>query len=127
MNAYDETVRDYFAALDSNNLDAMLALFAAEAIVLSPMLGEVRAVDFFPKVFGASSATSITVFDVLVSAEGHPRAVGYFNYDWTLKDGSVILFDAADVFDFDADGRIAKLTILYDTYPIRDTVGNKYE
>jgi len=127
MNAHEETVRAYFAALDSNDLDAMLQLFAAEAIVHSPMLGEVRAAEFFPKVFGASSATSITVFDVLVSAQGQPRAVGYFNYDWTLKDGTVIQFDAADVFDFDADGRIAKMTILYDTYPIRDTVGNKYE
>lgn len=127
MNAYDETVRAYFAALDSNDLDAMLALFSVDAVVLSPMLGEVRAATFFPKVFGASSATAITVFDVLVSAEGYPRAVGYFNYDWTLKDGSEITFDAADVFDFDADGRIAKMTILYDTHPIRDVVGNKYE
>jgi len=127
MSAHNETVQAYFAALDSNDLDAMLKLFAADASVLSPMLGEVRAADFFPKVFGASSATSITVFDILVSADGQPRAVGYFNYDWTLKDGSVILFDAADVFDFDSDGRITKLTILYDTHPIRDEVGNKYE
>lgn len=127
MNSYSETVRAYFAALDSNDLDAMLKLFTADASVLSPMLGEVGYADFFPKVFDASSATTITVFDVLVSAEDHPRAIGYFNYDWTLKDGSKILFDAADVFDFDSDGRIAKLTILYDTHPIRDTVGNKYE
>ena len=105
----------------------MLKLFTADASVLSPMLGEVDHAEFFPKVFGASSATTITVFDVLISAEGHPRAIGYFNYDWTLKDGSKILFDAADVFDFDSDGRIVKLTILYDTHPIRHTVGNKYQ
>ena len=127
MNAHEETVRAYFAALDSNDLDAMLQLFAAEAIVHSPMLGEVRAAEFFPKVFGASSATSITVFDVLVSAQGQPRAVGYFNYDWTLNDGTVVQFNAADVFDFTAEGKIARLTILYDTFPIRDAVGDQYQ
>lgn len=121
-----ETVRAYFEALHSNNLDAMVSLFTDGAMVSSPFLGEISAAEFFPKVFGASSATSITVYDVLVSAEEHPRAVGYFNYDWTLKDGNVIQFDAADVFDFSSDGKIKRLTILYDTHPIRETVGDKY-
>ncbi|MEJ2171754.1 MAG: nuclear transport factor 2 family protein [Woeseiaceae bacterium] len=124
--SYEKTVSNYFEALDANDLDHMLRLFAADAVVHSPFLGELPASEFFPKVFGSSSATRITVFDILVSAQGQPRAVGYFNYDWTMTDGTAIQFDAADVFDFASDGRIAKMTILYDTYPVRGTVGNKY-
>lgn len=127
MTPYKDTVQAYFKALHNNDLETITALFAPDGMVSSPFLGELRAAEFFPKVFGASSATTITVFDILVSADGQPRAAGYFNYDWTLTNGTIIQFDAADVFDFAADGKIAKMTILYDTYPIRDTVGDKYE
>ena len=127
MTAYETTLKAYFAALDSSDLDSMLSLFSTKATVHSPFLGEVRAVDFFPKVFEAAAATSITVFDILVSIQGQARAVGYFNYDWTLNDGTVVQFNAADVFDFTAEGKIARLTILYDTFPIRDAVGDQYQ
>ena len=53
------------------------------------------------KVTAASLASVLTVHDVLVSAEGHMRAVGYYLYDWRLKDGSSVSFECADVFNFD--------------------------
>ena len=67
------------------------------------------------------------VYDVLVSAEGHLRAVAYYHYDWSLKDGSNVAFDCADVFNFDPDtGRIESIVLVYDTRPVRDVVENKY-
>jgi hypothetical protein len=67
------------------------------------------------------------VYDVLVSAEGHLRAVAYYQYDWSLKDGSSVSFDCADVFNFDpASGRIQSIVLVYDTRPVRDVVENKY-
>ncbi len=36
----------------------------------------------------ASSGAQLTVYDVLVSAEGHLRAVAYYQYDWSLRDGA---------------------------------------
>jgi hypothetical protein len=121
------TVRDYLAALETGDPDRILALFAADGWVLSPMLGRMSARDFFPKVVAASSATQLTVHDVLVSAEGHPRAVGYFLYEWWLRDGSKVAFECADVFNFNpSTGKIESLIILYDTHPIRALVGDKY-
>jgi ketosteroid isomerase-like protein len=120
-------VHDYLAALEAGDADRVLALFAADGWVLSPMLGRMSAREFFPKVVAASSATRLTVRDVLVSAEGHPRAVGYFLYEWWLRDGSKVAFECADVFNFDpSTGRIESLIILYDTHPIRGLVGDKY-
>ena len=43
-----------------------------------------------------------------------------------MKDGTKVYFDAADVFDFNAEDEIVRMTILYDTHPLRESVGNKY-
>lgn len=126
MSSFERTLQKYFAALDSGDLEGILQGFAADARVHSPFLGDLTAKAFFPKVFAASSASDITLFDVLTSIQGQPRAIGYFRYDWTLQDGTRVHFDAADVFDFNAAGEITRMTILYDTHPLRETVGDKY-
>ena len=93
----------------------------------SPFLGRLPVRDFIRKVASASGQSKLTVHDVLVSAEGHLRAVAYYLYDWSLKDGSRVSFDCADVFNFDADtGRIASIVLVYDTHPVRGVVDRKY-
>lgn len=44
---------------------------------------------------------------------GAQRATGYFVYDWGLKDGSAARFECADVFEFDDNGRIERMIIIY--------------
>ncbi len=126
MSSIERSLQQYFEALDSGDLEGILKVFAEGARVHSPFLGDLTAREFFPKVFAASSASDITLFDVLASTQGQPRAIGYFRYDWTLKDGTRVHFDAADVFDCNAAGEIDRMTILYDTHPLRETVGDKY-
>jgi ketosteroid isomerase-like protein len=122
-----EAVHEYFAALEAGDVDKVLALFAVDGWVLSPLLGRMSAREFFPKVARSSRATKLTVYDVLISAAGHPRAVGYFLYEWWLRDGSKVSFECADVFNFNpSTGRIASMIILYDTHPIRAGVGDQY-
>jgi hypothetical protein len=83
--------------------------------------------DYVDKVASASSASRLTVHDILVSAEGHLRAVAYYLYDWSLKDGTRVSFDCADVFNFDPDtGRIASVVLVYDTHLVRGAVDKKY-
>jgi hypothetical protein len=38
----------------------------------------------------------------------------------------MVSFHCADIFEFDGEDRIGSLTIVYDTAPIRDQVGDKY-
>ena len=83
--------------------------------------------DYVKKVASASSHAKLTVYDVLVSAEGHLRAVAYYHYDWSLKDGSRVAFDCADVFNFDPNsGHIESIVLVYDTQPVRHVVEDKY-
>jgi ketosteroid isomerase-like protein len=120
-------VRKYLNALESGDAEKAAALFTADGWVESPFLGRLPVRDYVTKVAGASSATALTVHDVLVSAEGHMRAVAYYLYDWRLKDGSSVKFECADVFNFDPDsGHIASIVLVYDTHLVRDVVENKY-
>ena len=120
-------VRKYLQALEAGDAEKAAALFTASGWVQSPFLGRIPVRDYIAKVTAASSSSVLTVHDVLVSAEGHMRAVGYYLYDWRLKDGSSVSFECADVFNFDPEsGRIASVVLVYDTHLVRSTVENKY-
>jgi hypothetical protein len=122
-----QAVHKYLKALETGDAEKAASLFVPNGWVQSPFLGRLPVRDYVMKVTRASSGSKLTVYDVLVSAEGHLRAVAYYHYDWSLKDGSNVAFDCADVFNFDPDtGRIESIVLVYDTRPVRDVVENKY-
>jgi hypothetical protein len=122
-----QAVRKYLLALEAGDPEKAASLFVPDGWVQSPFLGRLPVRDYIAKVARASSGAKLTVYDVLVSAEGHLRAVAYYLYDWSLKDGSKVSFDCADVFNFDPNtGRIQSVVLVYDTQPVRDVVENKY-
>jgi ketosteroid isomerase-like protein len=123
---YTEQIRTYLAALERGDVSAICALFTPDAQIFSPFLGWMKPAPFFAKVNAASGKSTITPIDICVSATGAPRATGYFIYDWGLKDGSAVRFECVDVFEFDENAIIERMIIVYDTYPIRSTVGDKY-
>ncbi len=122
-----QAVRKYLQALEAGDADNATSLFVADGWVQSPFLGRLPVRDFIEKVASASGDSKLTVHDVLVSAEGHLRAVAYYLYDWSLKDGSRVSFDCADVFNFDLNtGRIASVVLVYDTHLVRGVIDKKY-
>jgi SnoaL-like domain len=123
---YTQQVGSYLKELERGDVAAICALFAPDAQIFSPFLGWMQAVPFFTKVSEASGKSTIRNIDICVSTTGAPRATGYFIYDWVLKDGSAVSFECVDVFEFDANGRVERMIIVYDTHPIRRTVGDKY-
>ena len=122
-----QAVHKYLKALEAGDVEKAASLFVPDGWVQSPFLGRLSVRDYVAKVTRASSGSKLTVYDVLVSAEGHLRAVAYYQYDWSLKDGSNVAFDCADVFNFDPmSGHIESIVLVYDTQPVRDVVENKY-
>ncbi|MGO9514516.1 MAG: nuclear transport factor 2 family protein [Steroidobacteraceae bacterium] len=122
-----QAVRKYLKALEAGDAEKAAALFTVDGWVQSPFLGQLPVRDFVKKVADASGDSKLTVYDVLVSAEGHTRAVAYYLYDWRLKDGTRVAFDCADVFNFDPNtGHIASIVLVYDTHLVRDAVDKKY-
>jgi uncharacterized protein with von Willebrand factor type A (vWA) domain len=121
------SVHAYLKALEAGDPEKAAALFIPDGWVESPFLGRLPVRQYIRKVADSSRATKLTVHDVLISAEGHLRAVAYYNYDWRLKDGTRVAFDCADVFNFDpSTGHIQSIVLVYDSHPVRSAVESKY-
>jgi len=118
-------VKRYFELMTASDIDGIIALFDANAHVLSPFLGKMDASEFFKKLGNASDASKLTVFDVLLGETGD-SAAAHFEYDWTLKSGEQFTFQGVDYFKFSKDGRFSSMSIFYDTHPVREDVGDKY-
>ncbi|WP_423594349.1 nuclear transport factor 2 family protein [Roseateles sp. MS654] len=123
---YVAAVERYLERLEASDVEGLTALFAGDAQVVSPFLGRMNPRPFFEKVRDASGQSRIEVLDILLSARGAPLAIAYFVYHWQLKDGTAVRFDCVDVFEFNSLGLIQRMTIVYDTHPVRELVGNKY-
>ncbi|MEO7338031.1 MAG: nuclear transport factor 2 family protein [Caldimonas sp.] len=128
MNDYVGILQTYMAALGRGDYATVKSLFAPHGKVLSPFLGEMLAGPFFDRLAGASSRNVITPIDIFLSHAGKNQATAYFQYDWTVRDGTLITFKVMDMFTFDpVSSQITHLDLIYDTHPIRASAGNKYD
>lgn len=128
MSDYIPILQTYMQALGDADYSTIKSLFAKDGKVLSPFLGEMDAGPFFDRLAEASSQNVITPIDIFVSTTKKHHATAYFQYDWTVRDGTLISFKVMDLFSFEPDSNKVKyLDLIYDTHPIRSTAGNKYE
>lgn len=128
MHPYIATLQRYMTALGQSDYAGVKSLFAADGKVLSPFLGEMPAGPFFDRLAAASTRNVITPIDIFLSSTNQHHATAYFQYDWTVRDGTLITFKVMDLFTFEPDtGLVRYLDLIYDTHPIRVSAGNKYE
>ncbi|VVB58645.1 L-lysine 2,3-aminomutase [Candidatus Anstonella stagnisolia] len=116
----ERTIRQYLNALESGSYRTMIQLFSSDAIVHSPLYGDVNANEYYSGLFNDTTSSKISFLNIFTS-QNPSRAAGHFRYDWTLKNGGKISFQCVDVFQFDETGKIKDLTIIYDTAPIRSS------
>jgi len=107
----------YLAALEAASPDAVAALFTEDGVVNSPLYGVQPARAFYAALFAVTQASDTTLLRVLTGEDGSVAL--HFRYRWTLAGGAVVTFEVADILAM-RDGKIASLTILYDTAPLRD-------
>jgi hypothetical protein len=112
----------YLAALQASDEAGVLALFAADAIVHSPLYGPVPAAEFYPALLRDTTRASLTLHGVTsgTSPAGAPLVGLWFHFDWRLGDGRDAPFDVVDMLELGPDGQIAALHIIYDTVEVRD-------
>ena len=127
-NNYETVLRRYMEALGASDYATIKSLFAEDGTVTSPFLGLMPVRDFFDRLGGATKGNVITPIDVFLPSGDQQHAVAYFRYDWTVNDGTLITFNVMDLFEFrSGTNKIGALTLIYDSHPIRQTAGNKYE
>lgn len=128
MHPYVRVLKTYMTALGQSDYTTVKGLFAATGRVKSPFLGEMPAGPFFDRLAEASATNVISPIDIFLSESQKYHATAYFQYDWTVRDGTLITFKVMDLFTFESEGdKVTCLDLIYDTHPIRASAGNKYE
>lgn len=119
MNVED-LCRSYLAAMESGDLEALMANFAEDATVTSPISGKQPARDFYAYVMRVTSGRTMTLRTIFVGASNPLRAAVHVAYTRTVGDGEPATIEAVDVFELTEDrSKIAAVTIIYDTAPVR--------
>lgn len=108
---------DYLAALESGDPRRVLELFAPDAIVHSPLYGDLLALDFYPRLFADTGDSKLTLRTVF---HAEKSIAFWFDFDWTLSNGTPAPFRVVDIAEVDDDGRISELHIVYDTANVRE-------
>ena len=109
-----DIVRSYFTHLTASDTALIVALFADDGYVVSPVLGTMLAGAFYDTLDSASARNVLTVHRIMSSDDDRFHSA-HFTYDWTLNDGTQIEFEGVDVFEFDDDDQICSMKIFYDT------------
>lgn len=118
-NAKATIIKAYFHGLETRSYEQVIKLFSKDAIVHSPLYGQIKAEKFYKELFEATSSSKITLKNIFLSDNNPHIAAVHFLYDWTLKDGTLAPFECIDVFEFSAEGQIVELKIIYDTWNVR--------
>ena len=115
-----EICKQYLDALNEGSIEKVLSLFVPNAVVVSPLYGTLPATTFYQDLFADTNRSDTKLLNIFHSISGNTSVALHFNYIWTLKSGKVVEFECVDVFEITADSKqFTKLTIIYDTAPIR--------
>lgn len=119
MHNFKDSLYKYFKGLETGNLNMILSVFAGNAMIHSPLYGDVPAAEFYTKLFADTRQSDITLLNIFDSTENNYTAAVHFKYHWILADGTPTHFECVDVFKFDETGKVADMTIIYDTAKLR--------
>lgn len=119
MQNLRKIIETYFESLETANLQALKNLFAKDAIIHSPLYGNVPFEKFYTDLFNDTSQSVITLLDIFESINSTKVAAAQIKYEWTLRKGARTSFVAVDIFQFN-EGKITEVTIIYDTFKTRD-------
>ncbi|WMS42898.1 nuclear transport factor 2 family protein [Acuticoccus sp. MNP-M23] len=115
----DQLCRQYLKAIEAGDFTAVLGFFSVQARVVSPLYGTQPADLYFAKLFSDSQRSTCRIIRVLTSPAPDTAIALQFFYCWTLQSGAVLEFEVVNILEMNADGNVSKLTVLYDTAPLR--------
>lgn len=103
----------YLDQLEADNLEGLLALFAENGKVVSPIYGTQDARSFYTAL-SKDTRDSKLYSDGLFMEPDSNRIALLFDYQWTMENGNLVKFKVVDIIELDEAHKITKLTIIYD-------------
>ena len=116
-----EVAKKYIEFLSNGAVEQIVSLFSEDGKVSSPIYGDKPAREFFKELTDDTTNSTLTFKKIFEDAGSNSLAL-YFEYEWTVKSGKVVVFDVVDILDFDNETKIEKLKIIYDTFIARKLV-----
>lgn len=110
----EKVAKKYLRFLEAGDLKGILSLFCSNALVFSPVYGSQLAKEFFTQLFNNTGKSELTLEALYTDPKKNKLALD-FHYKWTLKDKSIVQFEVLDIMEFNANGMIQKLTIIYNS------------
>lgn len=120
----EKIMKEYLKRLEIGSAEEIIKLFSPDAIVHSPLYGEINAKKFYQELLKDTSKSKIALMNIFVSKSNTRIAAVHFRYDWILRNGTPASFECVDIFRFAKDGKIKELTIIYDTSKTRTSFEN---
>jgi hypothetical protein len=114
-----ETIERYVKAVQQHDYNEVIVCFAENAIVVHPIFGTKPAPEFFKSLFTNTGSDHITVKTVFDAADDPHTADVLFYDEWRTADGTEFNNDIVLVFRFDDAALVRKLTVIFDTFPVR--------
>jgi ketosteroid isomerase-like protein len=115
---HNETLKKYLQFLEAGDYEKLISLFSKDAVVHSPLYGQVAAVQFYKDLFEDTSESKLTLLNIFTGEKENTAAV-HFCFDWILSDGTAARFEVVDICKFSCDGKIEDLKIIYDSAKTR--------
>ncbi|HAS39825.1 MAG TPA: hypothetical protein DCS93_05070 [Microscillaceae bacterium] len=116
-----EVAKQYIHHLDQGNIAHVIALFAKDGQVHSPIYGIQPAREFYTALSNDTTSSELHLDGIFEESQANRLAL-YFTYHWTLKSGESVTFEVVDIITFNAMNQITTLKIIYDTHITRQLV-----
>ncbi len=108
----------YLEYLGSADIPGLRSLFASDAKVVSPLYGELPAVEFYDRLLQDTRTSKLRLHQKWYD-EKSQRGALFFAYGWEMANGQFAKFDVVDIIQFNTEGEILELQIIYDTQATR--------
>ncbi|WP_334187845.1 nuclear transport factor 2 family protein [Noviherbaspirillum sp.] len=117
-----ELCKRYLAVLGKGELEKVLPLFEAGAVVVSPLYGTLDAQSYHQRFFADTDISRALgrLINVFHAMNDERHIALHFHYTWVRKDGRTISFECVNVYELTADhGKFTRITSIYDTGLLR--------
>ncbi|MDB5762033.1 MAG: nuclear transport factor 2 family protein [Herminiimonas sp.] len=112
--------KQYLSSVTDGDMHGLLSLFVPGAMVVAPLSGKIGVEPFHQKLFSDVKQAKATAKNIFATVNDASSVALHFSYAWLLANGGFIEFEGVNIFELADDGRkFSKLTIIYDSAPLR--------
>lgn len=123
MYTFELSLR-YRKAVKERDLNAVLAVFSSDAVIVTPLKGTCDPKVYHEWLFAVVKRSTVKVTNAFQALNSEICIAVQSDYEWLMHDDKVINFAGMSVFEFTPDKRkIKKMSTFYDTSIIKSKLG----